>query len=284
MRAINYINRSLVVALIIVCLGVLALALIGNRELNTEAPLAEDAAELRNGFEMPKASYAAIAGPPFELRSSAPAIGLPDLRDELILFGIDGRPDADPQFPTVYLSFKGSNTTSPVKTGERRYILFDRSSSAEHYSFSQDNLPTNLWIVPTLQGEKLSVEVSMCSHEGEPISSPEIHSRLILSSAESKATSRTWSLGKWKVDGSLMARLRARWFGEDLFLALHGGKEFVHLKGKHRIDFGENDESYSCFLSPGDVLIWKDERWKDVAPGDESRNYPLLHVKKLTIN
>ncbi|MCP5507977.1 MAG: hypothetical protein H7A37_06730 [Chlamydiales bacterium] len=46
-------------------------------------------------------------------------------------------------------------------------------------------------------------------------------------------------LGKWRVDGTLLARQRARWYGPDMFLKRHGGDEFKDVSGKRRIDFGE---------------------------------------------
>ena len=51
--------------------------------------------------------------------------------------------------------------------------------------------------------------------------------------------------------------------------------------GKHRIDFGENDDLYSVFVKPDDCLIWNENRWKVVLPGEKSLGLPLLVVKKI---
>ena len=52
----------------------------------------------------------------------------------------------------------------------------------------------------------------------------------------------TWELGKWRVDGTLLARQKSRWYGVDKFIERHGGDEYKDKKGKQRIDFGEGEE------------------------------------------
>lgn len=90
-----------------------------------------------------------------------------------------------------------------------------------------------------------------------------------------------WEIGKNRVDATLLARQRARWFGPDVFLQTHGGKEYADIIGKQRIDFGEGDEAYSVFVGPNDTLIWTNDRWKVVKPGPDSLGKPMLVVKKI---
>jgi len=84
------------------------------------------------------------------------------------------------------------------------------------------------------------------------------------------------------VDGTLLARQKAKWFGTDRFLEKHGGKEFQDIIGKQRIDFAEGDDIYSVFVKPNDVLIYdKNNRWKVVEPGEATKGLPILVIKKI---
>lgn len=90
-----------------------------------------------------------------------------------------------------------------------------------------------------------------------------------------------WEIGKWRVDGTLLARQKVRWYGVDRFLENHGGPEFADKIGKNRLDFGEAEDLYSVFVKVGDSLIWNGERWQVIEPGPESISKPLLIVKKI---
>ena len=43
---------------------------------------------------------------------------------------------------------------------------------------------------------------------------------------------------------------------------------------------GENENIYSVFVKLGDCLIWEQDHWKVVSPGEASLHHPLLVVKK----
>ncbi len=88
-------------------------------------------------------------------------------------------------------------------------------------------------------------------------------------------------IGKWKVDGTLLARQRARWLGQDLFLSRHGGDEFADLKDKDRVEFGDGNDRYSVYVKLGDCLIWDGQKWQNVRLGESSINFPLMCVTKV---
>ena len=122
----------------------------------------------------------------------------------------------------------------------------------------------------------------MENDKGEPISEPELFAQFRLTEKEfMRYGGTTWEIGTFRVDGTLLARQKARWYGMDRFLEHHGGDDFKDIEGKQRIDFGENDDLYSVFVKAGDCLIWDENRWKVIEPGEESlESSPLLVVKK----
>ncbi|MDP1880600.1 MAG: hypothetical protein Q8K60_06645, partial [Parachlamydiaceae bacterium] len=124
--------------------------------------------------------------------------------------------------------------------------------------------------------------VTFENEKGELITEPESNAKFRLPEKEFSRTAGTsWEIASFKVDGTLLARQKVRWFGPDRFLENHGGKDYHFVQGKQRIDFGENEDIYSVFVKVGDTLVWENNRWQVVEPGEDSLGRPLLVVKKV---
>lgn len=236
----------------------------------------------KSAFLQSKEAYAEI-GPPFLNLQFAPmSMQLPDLKRYLLYYGRNGRPDAVQENALLHFSFTGNKSVSSVMPGEPLYILYDRKLNPPQYVFSPGNAETSLWMEATAQGNEALVHVSMRGEAGEVIQHPESNARFTITEKEYvRFGSAGWELGKNRVDATILARQKARWFGPDVFLARHGGKEYAALVGKQRIDFGEGEEVYSVFVGLNDSLVWESNRWKPVKPGSESLGKPLLYVKKI---
>lgn len=234
-------------------------------------------------FERAAEEYERISSPALSLEYSPLSVQLPDLRRHLIYYGKNGRPDAkDEKLAPLYFTFTGNKSPSPILPGERRYILYDKQQTPNQYVFSPDNAPTPIWIEATAQGNQAIVKVRMNGENGQIISEPAAYGQFSLQEKEFVRFGGTvWELGKWRVDGTILARQRARWFGIDKFLEKHGGPEYQDMVAKQRIDFGENDEAYSVYVGLNDCLIWKENRWQSIRPGEDTLNYVLLCVKKI---
>jgi hypothetical protein len=231
-------------------------------------------------FAQPESAYRAIGqGALLALHYDQPTPQLPDLRSELMLFGIDERPDADPIHPLIHIGLRDTEEIQAIPAQEHHYLLFDRASGL--YRFSPCNRPTNLWLSLKLEGGIICSEVRMLDREGRQIDSPTERAAFELATAHHRPAYENWQVGSHRVDNSLLARLQTRWFGEDQFLADHGGDEFAWTRGKQRLDFGQGDELYSCFLAEGESLVWKGERWHNLRPGEPSRGLPILYLKTL---
>lgn len=237
----------------------------------------------KGSFELKEEAYLQAGESLLSLQQSPPTLQLPDLRTQLIYYGKNGRPDAQLQHTLLHFAINGANkSVVSIAPGARLYLIYDRKNTPARYSFSPNNDKTSLWIEGTPVDNEVQVRVTMENDKEEQIVEPEIFSQFRLPEKEfMRYGGTTWELGTFRVDGTLLARQKARWYGMDRFLERHGGDDFTNIDGKQRIDFGENDELYSVFVKAGDCLIWDQNRWKVISPGEESLSHPLLLVKKV---
>ncbi|MGA8164102.1 MAG: hypothetical protein WB791_03635 [Waddliaceae bacterium] len=236
----------------------------------------------RGSFVRNKEDYSAI-GPPFLYLDFTPlSLQLPDLRNCLVYYGRNERPDADPEQSALHFAFSGSKDAVSILPNQPLYLVYDNAQPRTKYLFSPDNRDTSLWIESSAEEKEASVQVAMKNEAGETIREPEQHAHIKLKAKEiARYGGEKWELGKWRVDGTLFARQRARWYGQDLFLDEHGGEEWEKSRGKERIDFADGDHHYSMYLAAGDCAAWAGNRWKEIEPGEKSRQYPLLVVSKV---
>lgn len=234
-------------------------------------------------FAMSKQACDAIGKAALDLKFSPITLQIPDLKNHLLYFGKNGRPDAPTENPVLHFGFAANQSiVTPVPSGQRHYMLFDRTRNPHQYVFSPNNEETPLWIEATAQGNEAAVKVFMRNENGDIIKEPEANALLRIQERENRAAAgKAWDIGKNRVDGSLLAKQKARWMGPDLFLERHGGEEFKTLAGKQRIDFTEEEAPYSVYVGLNDSLIWDKDKWKVVQPGQESLTCPLMIVKKV---
>lgn len=234
-------------------------------------------------FEMPKTVYDRLGEPILNLKYSPPTLQIPDLRQQIIFAGKNGRPDANPESMLMHFTLSSSKTPFSLTPGSKVYLQYDRSQTPGRYVLSPQNAPTSLWIEAVPQGNDVFVKVGMLNDKGELVNKPEGNAKFVLQEKDVMRTGGmpTWELGKFRVDGTLLARQKARWYGVDRFIERHGGEELQDIVGKHRIDFGEGGDVYPVYVSVGDTLVWENEHWKSVKPGPDSLGRPLLVVKKI---
>lgn len=235
----------------------------------------------KGAFAQPKEGYEAIGNSIFSLKYSPLTMQLPDLRKYLIYYGKNDRPDAKDAHPLLHFAFVGNKAVTAASPGEKMYILYDRNVTPPQYVFSPGNEGTPLWIQATATDHDATVKVSMKNDQGQIIQEPWSHAQFTLAQKEYVRAGTPWEIEKMRVDGSLLARQKARWYGVDRFLENHGGKEYSQESNKQRIDFGEGEGIYSVFIGMGDGLIWDNNKWKVVKPGVDSLGYPLLIIKKI---
>lgn len=245
-------------------------------------PILKECGLPKSSFELPEQAYNQAGTTILALQQEPFAMQLPNLKSQLIYYGKNGRPDAQTQNTLLHFSFNGNKAVTSIEPGGKLFLIYDRKSNPGRYSFSPNNEKSSLWIKANPFDKEVEVKVKLENDKGEKITEPKEFAEFRLSEKEfSRHAGVTWEIGSFRVDGTLLARQRARWFGPDKFLEQHGGDEFHENVGKHRIEFGENDDLYSVFVKADDCLIWTDNSWKVVPPGEKSLGFPLLVVKKI---
>ena len=241
-------------------------------------------------FNRNQEAYNKIGAPFLFLENKALSIELPNLQPSITYYGISKRPDAKFAQPTLKFSLGGEQQpVYSIASGEKLYVLYDTSLNPSSFVFSKDNEPTSLWIEATSQEDEALIKVGMVDEQGELVLNPKDFLEFRTKEKKYPRYIRgKWKLGEFQVDGTLLAKQKARWYGKDLFLARHGGGEYTEIAGKERVEFKdikdgkEEEKTYSCFVGEGGCLAWNEEigRWEEVELGKESLNRPLLSLKK----
>lgn len=233
-------------------------------------------------FTQPAEHYKFADKPFFQLAFNPAALQLPDLRTKLLYYGRNSRPDASQEEIVLHFDFQGNNNPQAVRPGKAVYLCYDPNKKPCSYSFSPENKETSLWFTADPTGKGTTVNLRMKSENGV-VSLPESFAQFDLEEKERpRFGGQPWQMGKWRVDGSLFARQRARWYGKDEFLESFGGDEYVHLKEKQRIDFAaEGEEPYSVYIGADEILVWSDNRWHNVSEGIKTIGKPILVVNKI---
>lgn len=280
---LSWLNCVIVAVVICLVIGMGLVWLQRPSEIVCTNPISKQCRLPKNAFTQPPESYKEIGQPLLVLKDTPPNLQLPDLRQQLIYCGKNGRPDRVTTRPMMHFCFQNVRNVVSVAPGDKIYILYEKKgTSPSRYVFSPNNAETSLWIEAQPSDNEVLVKLFMKNEMGEIIHEPEAHAQFKLQEKESmRYTGNTWEIGSWNVDGTLLARQKARWYGPDRFLERHGGEEYKPIVGKQRIDFGENDDVYSIFATPGDCFIWEGKCWKSVQPSEESLKHPLLVAKKI---
>lgn len=234
------------------------------------------------GFLQAIENYKFANTPFLKLAFNPAALQLPDLRTKLIYYGRNSRPDASQEETVFHFDFQGNNNPQAARPGKPVYLCYDATKKPCNYSFSPDNKETSLWFTAEPNSRGATVAVRMKGERGV-VALPENHAQFDLEEKERpRFGAQPWQMGKWRVDGSLFARQRARWYGKDQFLEEFGGDEYAELKDKHRIDFAaEGEEPYSVYVGADEMLVWDQNRWQPLSESTKSIGKPLLVVNKI---
>ncbi len=285
-KAVVYANYALLAVAILLALRVFWLLIFLPSAV--QAPVLPEKGSQTNqlpalGFHLTPEQYAAISGTVLETTFVAPTVSLPDLRPFLSYFGSNDRPDIASKQNLMHFGLKDVDQMGIIAPSEPLYLLFDRKrGQGGRYVFSLDNQPTKLWVEGQPGDNKATVLVRMVDEGGQVISQPSANGEFTVALSDyARAEGGKWEIGKQRVDGTLLARQKARWLGQDLLINKHGGNEYKDLVGKERVEFGEKEDKYAVYVSEGDCLVWDGHRWLVTKVDLQSRQYPLMCVKKI---
>lgn len=279
---IRYLNLAILGLCLFFAIAAAFVWMLRPSEIPEKAPKVQNGTPPHNVFRQPQDIVSNLGEAALKCEFHPPTIKIPDLKNVLIFYGKNGRPDAEQERPQLHFSLSGSKTFASLTPGERLYLVFNRKNEGCRYSFSPNNEETTLWVETVLNGNEASVTVHLLDEKGDQVVEPEQNRQFALDEKEVvRQVAQPWEMGKWRVDATLLARMRARWYGPDRFIEEHGGDEFKEAVGKQRIDFGEGDEVYSVYVGLNDTLVFSKEKWRKVEPGEDSIRLPLLVVKKV---
>lgn len=282
-RWIGWINLFMCISVLLTASALFYFKTSKSKEIFLASPQDKSNSLPKNSFQFSLDKYEKIDGDFLHLTSSVPTLQLPDLKTHLIYLGKNGRPDAQVENAQLHFSLTGpAKQTTSAFLNEKVYLTFDKGSKQMQYLFSPNNEKTALWFEASLgQSQDLIIHVNMEDEDGKKVKEPAHYAQFRLPEKEFIAPRANWEIDQMRVDGTLLARLKARWYGPDKFLENHGGKEFAFAQGRERIDFGEGEDLYYVFVKAGESLVWKDGRWQQIEPGQKTVDLPLLSVKKI---
>lgn len=215
---------------------------------------------------------------PLELTWVTPKLELPDLRNDLIYYGKNGRPDFKEGKALMHISFKGCDESKTVCEKSKVYLTVVEGK----YGFSPHNQITSLWLELSGNDDFLNATVWMIDENQTLVKTPENFHSFAVKAEEFKNTVRPETeVGGHRVDGGLLMRQHARFAGKDLFLERHGGPEFDFALNRERIDFTMDQNFYSIFIHEGDLIVWKEGEWILATKESDTTQLPLLVVKKI---
>lgn len=280
---LHWLNLALLSCLLFIVVAALAMVWLRPTPATPKPPAASSQQLPPHAFQMTSEAYKTLNYEFFHLNREPPTIQLPNLRTVLNYYGKNGRPDADAEKPLLHFGLASGREVFSIKTGEPMYLVYERSSTPPKYIFAPWNLPTPLWVVGSPSGSQVLLHVFLKSSDGSLVQKPQANASFTLPEKDIArfAGISSWEIDKLRVDGTLLVRQKARWYGPDLFLARYGGAPYAELANKQRIDFGEGEEIYPVYLDEHSCLIWKDNRWQVVTPGPDTVDYPLMCVKKI---
>lgn len=238
-----------------------------------------------NAFKQPDEAYSRIGAPWLELNFVPPTLQLPDLSKEIIYHGKNNRPDVQRDQALLHISLKSfgrAPTIQSVIPGNPIYLRYDRSLTPPRFTFAPKNQKSSLWITLEPEEDSANMTVFMLDEQGHSILEPEnLHIINLPEKELPRFRNDPWEIGGNRVDAGLLARQQAKWYGQDLFLEMHGGEAFADFHNMQLIIFGEGEEQYFRFLKEGSWLIWKDNGWQKSLPDSGTWQYPLLQVRKV---
>lgn len=231
---------------------------------------------------------------PFGLEAKSYTLTLPDLREEILYYGRNMRPDFKENKPLFFIGLEGQEVLITIEENKPLYLqyqpshvqdcLHENSRRESCYSFSPKNQPTPLWIeAKSLKNEnQVQINLFLIDENNTPVQGIKELSTFCLNIKSLKLSpSSHWEIGKCRVDPTFLIRQKARFIGEDVFLKKHGGQEYASIDGHCRIDFMSSELPYSCFVQENDFLVWDDERWHVVDSRTITNQKPLLVIKKI---
>ncbi|MEK7340052.1 MAG: hypothetical protein AABZ92_04990 [Verrucomicrobiota bacterium] len=183
------------------------------------------------------------------------------IANELLVLGYNTRPDQKSPVLIAFSLNKGKNSF----TAQNEELIF-LEESKEGLACSEKK--PALWIQPILLNNgAILIKVSRQFHSTEQ-------------SAEFISSSSPGLL-QMPGDGFIQQLQNSSYLNFDLLIQHYGGPKFAGWKEKGTLKCMNQMQSYACFVSEADLLVFKDQRWQVASLATKTQGLPLARVKKL---
>ena len=116
---LSWVNCSIAGAALFLCLLGGFFWLKRPAEITCTNPISKECGLPKSAFELPDQAYQQAGELILALQQEPLAMQLPDLRQQLIYYGKNGRPDAQSQHTLLHFSFNGSKNVASVAPEEK---------------------------------------------------------------------------------------------------------------------------------------------------------------------
>lgn len=201
--------------------------------------------------------YESIGYGPLALNGMREQNPVPYLPRELRVLARNSRPDTPAEEVALLMELKSAQQEIIAFNGNPIFL-----KQEENDTFTFSSVPTSLSVSPfVMDGGEVLIKVFLEDKKGEFI--------LKETPKRSKTLNQT---------AFAKALKGGKWWGPDLFLENYGGKDYLSMFGKHKLEF----ENSVCFVSEGDFLTWENGTWKPVSEFSLSPFLPLARVSKVS--
>lgn len=192
------------------------------------------------------------------------------LANELALVAYNSRPDIDTKDAKILISLKNGREQLTLSNGRNLYL----KESDQGKGLLSSESPTGLWVKPILldngsvlidAGRKL---VSKDGTEGEE------KGQFIVSSQGGVPSCYNPTHQQFA-----KALKGARSFSQDLLIQKYGGREYSSWKDKVVLHLATGTNTYACFVSPGDYLIYEEGEWRISSYENLKRDHPIAYIR-----
>lgn len=182
------------------------------------------------------------------------------IANELLVLGYNTRPD---QQSSVVIAFSLNKGKKSFTAKNEELIFLEESKEGLAYSEKK----TALWIQPILlTNGAILIKVSRQFH------STEQNAEFISSSS---------GLLQMSNDDFMQQLQNSSYLSFDLLIQHYGGPRFAGWEEKGTLKCMDQMQSYACFVSEADLLVFKDQRWQVASLATKTQGLPLARVKKL---
>lgn len=216
-----------------------------------------------------------------KLKTSGLDQKVPELRQQILFYGANGRPDSDKSSTFVRIGIRGQNKSYSVPALKKVYLKFMFGQGYGKWTLAEGDETTPFWIEVQPFDREAEINVFLQDAKGEIIRTPAELATFrvpITPLPPQEQTAQAFEVGPYTADPSLFSKMGAVWHGKDVvYEILEKGSEKAE---KELILFGREGETYALWASVGDCFIFENERFYPVTLGKDSVDRILLRLTR----